>query len=149
MKKQNKVYNETFNVEFDDFKVSIKKHWSFTQINALITEFIDQLDKQIRSENPAPLSEGYLYLLYLKHFSSLAIPNEFDKQIEWLEELLDTGYFEYLVTKLPKDQIEAVEKELQKALDTLNDRLPKIKKELDKYEFENDEVEEMVKGKAE
>jgi hypothetical protein len=140
IKKKNKVYDEMFHVVFDDYTLSINKVWSPIKINELIIEFVTNFEKDLKSAEAMEISTAYLYLLLLRHFTSLDIPSDVSKQLEWLEELIDSGYLVYIVNQLPEDQVVLVNNELRKALDNLNTNLPIIQDALSKYEFENEEI---------
>lgn len=143
LKNKNKIYNETFEEQIDGFTVSIKKTWSPTKINELIIEFGENI-RTMNVENQVQVSTAYIYLLLLRYFSSLSIPKELNKQLDWLNELIDSGYLDQLVKLLPIDQISIVEEEIKKATKNMKANLPVIQEELSKFEFENEEIENIA-----
>jgi hypothetical protein len=149
LRQKNKMYEDTFEVTIDGYSMKINKLWSPIKINELIMEFVTNLEQQLKTGEGTQISTAYLYLLFIRHFTSLNIPKDVSKQLEWLDELINTGYYSLIVEKLPLDQIEIVQNELQTALDDITNKLPLIQEELDKLDFVNEEVENIALPKAE
>lgn len=149
IKQKNKeLYEEKLEIEIEGYKVSVSKVWSPTKINELIKEFSDNL-RLMNSDEQLSISSAYLYLLLLRYFSSLSIPKELNKQLEWLNELIDSGYLDKLISSLPTDQLAIVELELKVATENMKRNLPIIEEELTKIEFENEEIEVISTVKTE
>jgi hypothetical protein len=144
LKSKNKQYNATYDIDIDGYTVKIKTLWSPSKISELVEEFISKMDKYLKNQSDVQVSSAYLFLLYLRYFTDLAIPSDFSKQLEWLSELIDSGYLSQIVECLPKDQIEKVNDELEKFLDKINTVLPQLEESLQKQEFENEEVKNIA-----
>lgn len=141
LKQQNKKYEEIFEIEIDGYNLKINKFWSPTKISELMIEFANNLRETHMDDR---LSSAYMYLLLLRYFTSLSIPDDFSKQMDWLNELVDSGYLNTIVTQLPEDQMELVSKELQTATENMAQNLISIQEQLDNQDLENEEVKNMI-----
>jgi hypothetical protein len=141
IKHKNKQYNETFEELIDGHSIQIYKKWSPTKIHELITEFITNLEKEMKSQEGSSISSAYLSLLFFRYFTNLPIPKELPKQLEWLDELINSGYLIEIMKLLPQDQIDIANDQLKLYLNQLHNNLPVIESVLQNVELENEEVE--------
>jgi hypothetical protein len=141
IKKKNKMFGETFEIEVDGYSLKIQKVWSPMKILELILEFINAFESQLNdSLEVRNFSASYLYLLCLRHFTSLDISSDVKEQLMWLSELINSGYLQFIVNQLPQEGIDRVNNELRVTLDNLNRNLPMLVEELSKYKLENEEL---------
>jgi hypothetical protein len=148
LKEKNKEkYGEQIEVMIDGYSVKIDKVWKPTKINLLFKELI-KVSKDL-SNKDSEVWAAYVYLLMFRHFTSLPIPAELDKQLDWLDELVDAGYFGQLVEALPKNEIEKVNSEGEKIANNINKNMDYIIEQAKKIELENEEAGQLVSGLVE
>lgn len=143
LKQKNKIYNETIEVEIDGYSLKINKLFSKVKTTELTQEFLTNLNETVRNDS-VNISSAYIYLLMIRHFTSLGIPKELDKQMEWLSELIDSGYFTEIIGKFPVDQVSNVIQEVTDALQNINQNMPLVQEKLSELEIENDEVKKQL-----
>lgn len=127
--------------EIKETELGIYKIFSPTKISECTKDFIKNIDKarKIDRDGFGDITEPYLMWLIIKHFSEMedAMPNDFNKQVNSLMEMVNTGVLFQIMVHFDNEQIELIKESLEIALATFNENEPhmlelkeKIKKEL-------------------
>lgn len=142
----NKKYKETFTEDFDGYKIDFHKHYSISKINELISEVIDNFRKHQNDGFTTDFLGTYIYIQILRHFTSLAIPKDFDKQLQWVDQLVDAGYLKRIIELIPEKEVEKIMDEVVKQTQQINENMDKFEEEVSEMDLEP-EVQDIVDGK--
>lgn len=128
IKEETKKYKEQIVVDIKGYELKIDKHFAPTKISELLQELgskILQLEKDGVDLKNFDLT-SYIFLLIIKHFTSLKIPDEFEKQIAILKELVDGEFLGEIINAIPDDGWN----KLQDVFYELNERFDQTKEML-------------------
>lgn len=107
LKDINKKFKDTVEIDVDGYKVKIYQNWDQGKIDDLIIEATMNA-RDNKSVMTDEFLVKYLYFLAIRHFTSLEIPESFQKQISWMEELVKPGYYKKIVENLPAEEMARV-----------------------------------------
>lgn len=127
--------------EVKEVELEILKMFSPTKIQECTREFIKNIDKarKVDRDGFGDITEPYLMWLIIKHFSEMeeSMPNDFEKQILSLKQMVNTGVLFQIIVHFDNEQIELIKESLEIALATFNENEPhmlelknRIKKDL-------------------
>lgn len=128
--KELKGYDERKTVELDDnYYIDIDVKFKPTKIRNLVMD-VHSAMLTAKEKEVAVDVVGLLSLFIIKHFSDLAIPKQFEKQIVALDTLIDTGYLVQIMDAFDKEEMAKITDALGKA----NESIKEITKELEEAE---------------
>lgn len=107
IKKENALLSRRKTINVKGYEVEIDLVFRKTEINKLVIEMVDKIAYMER--------EGYtiganflLYILILKYFTNIGVPEDFQEQVDLLNMMIDTDLLTTIVEGLPADQISEI-----------------------------------------
>ena len=116
--------------EIKEVELEVFKLFSPTKIQECTREFIQNIDKarKVDRDGFGDITEPYLMWLIIKHFSEMenSMPNDFEKQIMSLKQMINTGVLFQIIVHFDNEQIELIKESLEIALATFNENEPHL-----------------------
>lgn len=104
LKKQDEQLYKQKEINVNGYKVMIDTKFRKTKLQKLINELV-QVSDYIKENKYQIDILTYLYILLIKYFTDIPVPNELEKQITMTNLLIDNGYFEAIVNKFDQNEI--------------------------------------------
>jgi hypothetical protein len=129
----------------DSFEVLVDEKFKDTKISALIKELLEK-STYMKENNIEMNLTDYSLILFIKYFSSVEIPDQFEEQIQFFDQLInlrtsdDISYFEMILKAFSEDEIAKFNKRLKEYKDNIDKLLEDIKKEQEVSEVNEDSI---------
>jgi hypothetical protein len=104
LKKQDEQLYKQKEINVNGYKVMIDTKFRKTKLQKLINELV-QVSDYIKENKYQIDILTYLYILLIKYFTDIPVPNELEKQITMTNLLIDNGYFEAIVNEFDQNEI--------------------------------------------
>jgi hypothetical protein len=104
LKKQDEQLYKQKEINVNGYKVMIDTKFRKTKLQKLINELV-QVSDYIKENKYQIDILTYLYILLIKYFTDIPVPNELEKQIIMTNLLIDNGYFEAIVNEFDQNEI--------------------------------------------
>lgn len=136
LRKQDKKYDKKFEIvvendEGDEYSLKVDENFRNSKIDDMIYEAFKIWDYARTNEYAIEdIYEKYVMLLVIKHFTSLKVPDEFEKQIDVFRMLVDNNFLMQIINSIP-------EKEMQKVNERIEGATQNVDKFMDEYENMN------------
>lgn len=103
----NKFYTEK-KITVNGHDILIQEHFRPTTIQRMFMELVEKVEYM--KENGIKLSflPSYIYILLIKYFTNIEVPEEFEKQIQMLDLLIDNNYLEPVINAIPQEEIDKI-----------------------------------------
>jgi hypothetical protein len=129
--------------------LTVDKYFSPIKIKLCIKELLSKLDmlrKYLKDYNDVDeLFQCWFIMLMIKHFSSLEIPNDFNRQVAILDRLVDTTVLFQIFANFNTSQIEKVMIQLSEVSNDAIFELEQFKDLYDKLDHEDKLSKEKIK----
>jgi hypothetical protein len=104
LKEQDEQLYKQKEINVKGYKVMIDTKFRKTKLQKLINELVQALDYIKENKYQIDILT-YLYILLIKYFTDIPVPNELEKQIIMTNLLIDNGYFEAIVNEFDQNEI--------------------------------------------
>ena len=112
-------------VIIDQYEFLIDDKFKPSKMQLLLAEFQDKIEYANENEiNINPLL--IIYTLLIKHFTSISIPDELEKQLDMLNILIDLGYFEKILNEFNPKEVERIIQSLTRGIDNMKAVIEKL-----------------------
>jgi hypothetical protein len=112
-----------------DSVVEVYEKFRPTKISETISEISANFaDIRMGKYNIGELFTPYVYLIIIKNFTSLDVPEKFDDQINFLTVLVNNNYFNDLIEVLPYDQVQLVFEKMEEETKRINETMDEAEK---------------------
>lgn len=103
----NKFYTEK-KITVNGHDILIQEHFRPTTIQRMFMELVEKVEYM--KENGIKLSflPSYIYILLIKYFTNIEVPEEFEKQVQMLDLLIDNNYLEPVINAIPQEEIDKI-----------------------------------------
>lgn len=111
--------------KIESFVVEIYKHFAPIQITQCVQELIEKLD-HVRATNKGSVDGmvvPYMIFLFIKHFTTLELPNKFAEQLKAIEYMTNTGTMFQIFMSFDEDEIGKVQSEIAKVVENFNSNM--------------------------
>lgn len=147
-----KKYEKMTEARVTDGKGNVYKFKHYVEfpkakLYALTHELIRKFKDDVELVNGDMAFTSYVYLLTLKHFTDIPIPDDYQQQLRVLEGLVNMDLFNELVEALPHEELAKVLNECANLTVEIVNRA-KVLKEMLEGEIQNDELKEQLFGGA-
>lgn len=124
-------------IRVGDYEVTVDEQLRPTKIQTMIAELIEK--DEYASENGYLFNPSeYALILFVKYFSDISVPSEYEKQIAMLSLLVDLEYLEPIINSFDKEEMDKLNKMIKQYHSNLNLLMNELVKmaEEDKSEVE-------------
>lgn len=146
LKKLDGIFSETISVKVsDEFDpIHINKSFRLTLITQLISELAETVMKAKEQEIEIDkILPSYISLLILKYFSDLTVPDGLEKQIQYIDLLVDHGFLPILMDAYDEKEVKKLNDYIKKYSDNLPKMIEMINEEASKSGLTiNERIEE-------
>ncbi|MDO6628706.1 hypothetical protein [Bacillus thuringiensis] len=126
-----------------DYKIQVSTHIRNTKIEEALREYLNDRDAAFKSGEPIEdVMAVYMFIILIKHFTSLNVPEGVDEKIDTISALIDLGLFWDVVEVLPDECITKFLAAIDIASKSITKNLEEIATVVD--ELENKEIKELV-----
>lgn len=144
VKKHNKKFRDQMEIIVgDEYYLMVDKEFRPTKI-AAVSHDLMQIAAEYRNLSDELVFTGLIYILILKHFSSLEVPEDPEKLLTLQEELIDSGFLQEILEKLPEEEVNKVMTKVRDMIVQISERAKLFKETADDMiengDFENEEV---------
>ncbi|MDH6674435.1 hypothetical protein M2277_005127 [Paenibacillus sp. LBL] len=141
IKKQDKQFDERYEVEINGYVLEIDQTFRPTKIQGLISELAQKFEEtKVQDTNILDIFTPYMILLMIKNFTSLDIPDKLDDQLKTLDFLVDNDFLVPIYESLPIAEVNKVYAEMEAATDRINDNINELKQSVNGLTLENREM---------
>lgn len=146
LKKHNKKLDEkeqhTLTVNGESYTVGIDKVFRKTKQFKLVEDFAEFMNRASKDIELFDLATPYITLLFVKHFTTVNVPEEIDGAIELLNVLIDLDLLNQILNLLPESQVKEVYEIISTTADKMNEEIAETVNEIDKIkeQVENGEL---------
>jgi hypothetical protein len=144
LKKDAKPLDKMYSVTINDYSLKIYETFSPTKLGAVVNEFMDDFQTMGGGKEIMNVFTPYLYLMLIKHVTSLDVPNDIEGKIETIELLTDLGIFADILEAMPQSELEKFADKIKEVSNSINANMDVLEDEISEYEFENEEVEKLL-----
>lgn len=124
-------------VIIDQYEFLIDDKFKPSKIQLLIAEFQDKFNYAEENQllfNPILMQ----YLLLIKHFTNINVPNEYEKQIDMLNTLIDLEYLETILNEFNEEEVNKISNMIKRGINNttamlgeLNNQVSELNKNAD------------------
>lgn len=147
LKKHNRKLDEKethqLMVDGEEYSIGIDKLFRKTKQYKLIEDFAEFMNQASKDVELLDLATPYITLLFVKHFTSVNVPNEIEGAIELLNVLIDLDLLNSILNLFPEDQVAEVYKIISATADKMSAEITETVNEIEniKEQVENGELE--------
>lgn len=142
IKNENKKYKEKITVDIKGYELKIDKYFSPSKINDMVRELGEKLEEMGKQNIQIKDIDiiAYMYLLVIKHFTSLQIPNDLSKQLQVLNELIDGDFLNDIINAIPEEEWKKIGDVFARINENINITADLIEEMVAKGEIKNPEA---------
>lgn len=142
-KKFEKMINLEIEVNGNAYKFQAFEVFPPSKVYSLTTELVTKFKDDVQMVDTDTAFLSYVYLLIIRHFTSLPIPSDYAQQIAILEKLVDLDLFNAIIEALPQDQVSAVVQKCHELVIQVVNRSKQLREMLED-QLANAELEEQL-----
>lgn len=103
----NKFYTEK-KITVNGHDILIQEHFRPSTIQRMFMELVEKIEYMKESGIKLSFISSYIYILLIKYFTNIEVPEEFEKQIQMLDLLIDNNYLEPVINAIPQEEIDKI-----------------------------------------
>lgn len=103
----NKFYTEK-KITVNGHDILIQEHFRPSAIQRMFMELVEKIEYMKESGIKLSFISSYIYILLIKYFTNIEVPEEFEKQIQMLDLLIDNNYLEPVINAIPQEEIDKI-----------------------------------------
>lgn len=136
------LFTITLNMNGKDWELKANRYFNKSGIDNIVQTVIKNF--QFKRESMEKILIPYLYILLIKQFTDLEVPDDLIGQVDFLGKLIDLNIFSPIINSFPKDQMKLFFEEVNEFSKSLNENMDGLLEEVENMEIENDEVKDMI-----
>lgn len=128
------------------YKVKVDNIFRQTKQHKVMEDLIEFFNEGNERAEILDVATPYTSLLIVKHFTSIAVPDDIDEAIELLNAMVDLKLLGKVVEVLPENQVIKMYESLSSAVSRMNANIDEVVKEAKDLEgqLESEQVKELV-----
>lgn len=91
----------------DEYEILVDRKFKESKIRFLINEFAEK-SEHAEQEGLTFNPQDYMFILMLKYFTDVKIPDSYDMQVQMLSLLIDLGYFEQIIDNFDQSEVNKI-----------------------------------------
>lgn len=103
----NKFYTEK-KITVNGHDILIQEHFRPSAIQRMFMELVEKIEYMKESGIKLSFIPSYIYILLIKYFTNIEVPEEFEKQVQMLDLLIDNNYLEPVINAIPQEEIDKI-----------------------------------------
>lgn len=103
----NKFYTEK-KITVNGHDILIQEHFRPSTIQRMFMELVEKIEYMKESGIKLSFIPSYIYILLIKYFTNIEVPEEFEKQVQMLDLLIDNNYLEPVINAIPQEEIDKI-----------------------------------------
>lgn len=103
----NKFYTEK-KITVNGHDILIQEHFRPSAIQRMFMELVEKIEYMKESGIKLSFIPSYIYILLIKYFTNIEVPEEFKKQVQMLDLLIDNNYLEPVINAIPQEEIDKI-----------------------------------------
>jgi hypothetical protein len=100
----NKFYTEK-KITVNGHDILVQEHFRPSTIQRMLMELVEKVEYMKENNIKLSFVPSYILILLVKYFTNIEVPEEFEKQIQMLDLLIDNNYLEPIINAIPQEEI--------------------------------------------
>lgn len=146
IKKDAKALDKMRKATIDGYELKIYENLTESRMDSAIGEFLKDFTEMQKNNSEAIIEvfTPYVYLLLIKHGTSLDIPNDVEGKIDALKMLSDLGIFVKILNEFTDEDMKRFAEKIKETSENLKEGLDYLESQIEETEFENEEEMEKL-----
>jgi hypothetical protein len=146
VKKLSSQTEHTIQIGESDYKLKIDDKFLKTKQHDLLDDLVKFLNEANDKTALLDVSTPYTTLLFIKHFTSVEVPDEVDEAVDMLRVLIDLDLLGVILNLMPEQEVVDVYELLAETVNRMKDNMEITADEAERVStlVENDELREML-----
>lgn len=103
----NKFYTEK-KITVNGHDILVQEHFRPSTIQRMFMELVEKIEYMKEKGIKLNFIPSYALILLVKYFTNIEVPEEFEKQVQMLDLLIDNNYLEPIINAIPQEEIDKI-----------------------------------------